>query len=92
MDNEFRIVRGGRQAGQSQPARRGEKHLAALTQPRITAPPSDRVSLSRAYTAIHSSEMVLRLQNLQLQVAQNQYWVSAEDLTSCILAEHLLVA
>jgi len=53
---------------------------------------SDGVSLSRLYHAIRSSEGAIRLQSLELQVAQRAYRVPPLEVSRCIVADLLRAA
>ncbi len=90
MDHEFIMLEGGRSTGRlvrTPWARRLRTGTARSRHP--THDGSDKVSLSSAYTVIQAAEMELRIENLELQVAQRSYWPPAAIISRDLIAEHL---
>ncbi len=91
MDNELGI-NGGRRADRADSPYRGNGGRIGKSRPPGSVSRSDKVSLSVAYHAIHSTEVALRLQNLELHVDQRSYWVPSGAIGRDLVGEHLAAA
>ena len=92
MGNEIRMVNPAGVAGGSRTTRRTMPPSAPAPGGARSAGGTDRVSLSRVYHALKSSEMAVRLHSLQLQVAHRSYLIPSTEISRSIIEEYLQAA
>lgn len=92
MSSEIRIPDGDHRPRGSQGPREVARAAPRLASPAALAGqagPSDHVSLSRLYHALKSAEMSVRLNSLQLQVANKSYLIPGAAISRSMIEEHL---